>query len=58
MGKTQKLAYPQEAAEEPVVKNKACHLQQSDERKLDRVGPPQDSSNGNERRGRAHLCNN
>lgn len=57
-GETQKLAYPQEAAEEPVVKDKACHLQQSDERKLDGVGLPQDSSNGNERRGRAHLCNN
>lgn len=53
-----KVAYPQETAEEPFVEDKACHLQQSDERQLDRVGLPQDGSNGNERRGRAHLCNN
>lgn len=48
--------YPEETAEEPFVEDEPCHLQQGDDGELDGVGLPQDGSNGNEGRGRAHLC--
>lgn len=47
--------YPEETAEEPFVEDKPCHLQQGDDGELDGVSLPQDGSDGNEGRGRAHL---
>lgn len=55
---TAAAAYPQETVEEPFVEDEGRHLQQGDGGQLDRVGLPQDGSDGDERGGRAHVCNN
>lgn len=51
-------AYPQQSLEEPVIQDKPWHLQQGYEDEVDWAGLPQDGSDWNEGRGRAHLCNN
>lgn len=47
--------YLEQSLEEPFIQDKAWHFQEGDQDELNRVGPAQHSSNGNEDSGCAHF---
>lgn len=49
------VAHHQQSLEEPSIQDESWHLQQGDEDEVHRVGLPQQGSDWNEGRGRAHL---